>query len=140
MQKLGASTLSVYGFFFGAQYIVQNITGYLATDDYPIVFVTLLHPLIYFGLFLSGLFLLEGKSWAKHVALVSFFGWLYFQFEPLMWPINTPEMQERLLGHGGIAAWKRSIDIAGIGIIHGVALSLAVAMAYGKGLTSKGSG
>ncbi|POP51171.1 hypothetical protein C0068_18565 [Zhongshania marina] len=137
MQKLGASTLSAYGFFFGTQYVVQNITGYLSTDDYPIVFVTLLHPLIYVGLFLSGLLLLAGKRWAKHVALVSFFGWLYFQFVPLMWPINTPEMQERLLGQAGIAAWKRSIDIVGIGIIHGVALSLVVAMAYGKGLTSR---
>ncbi|MEZ5525344.1 MAG: hypothetical protein R3E62_10355, partial [Pseudomonadales bacterium] len=83
MQKIAAIVFASYGFFIGTDYLAHHVTGFLASDDYPIALTTFLHPSLYIGMCVSGVLFYRGKTFAKHLALACLVMWFYYQFHPL---------------------------------------------------------
>ncbi|MCW8900958.1 MAG: hypothetical protein OQK75_11205 [Gammaproteobacteria bacterium] len=132
MRKYAALILFVYGFIFGSEYLVHNLTGFILVLDYPNHYFNIaFHFLIYIGLMVSAYLVIKNNPNAKYIALFSLLAWLFYEFEPITWPVNSPLFYERM-GIKGWEAWKRTIDIASIGIIHSSLLILATSSLFIK--------
>lgn len=118
MQKIASIGLVVFGFVIGSDRFLHAITGFLATNDFPIDISVILREVLYLGFIVAGILGYQNKSAAKYIALVSVITWLYFHFMMLSWPLAQPGF----FGETGWSAWKRSIDVVSVGVVHGSAL------------------
>ena len=132
MTKFMAIIIASYGFFFGTEYFTQQVLAYLTVKDYVIYSSTILEMFSYFGMCVFGILAYKDIKYAKHFIILCLVIWLYYEFTPLLWPINTPEMQERVFGKVGLLAWKPTINILAIGIVHGLVLIPAALSLYKK--------
>lgn len=75
--------------------------------------------------------LLKGKSWKQSLILIIIGALpiLYYQFNELYWPINTPEFQQRL-GNVGIESWRSYASIIFIGLLETAVLVASIIIIF----------
>ena len=80
-------------------------------------FVSLFQILPFIGFCISALKFSSGSSMIRWLIVISSIAWAYYEFSPFWWPINTPELQEKIHEFYGISAYGAWMKIASIGVL-----------------------
>ena len=118
MYQFASISLIAYGFFYGTYDLVHSVTGYLSSPELPFSLGLAISETAYIFFILAGILAIKHNRYAKYIALYATLAWLCSHFIQLTWPLNKPGF----FGDSGWETWKRTLDIIGVGIIHGGAL------------------
>jgi len=124
--KLARGLIQCFCILIGGEFLFIHIissiifTGELQFNLYSVVL------LMAYSCLIIATFL-KDKSWKQTLILIIIGALpiLYYQFNELFWPINTPEFQQRL-GNVGIESWRSYANIIFIGFLETVVIATAI--------------
>lgn len=121
--------LVVFALTIGGVLLVEYILAFIFRPEFTLhdYFLTTLFSILpYCGLAIVALCFDRGAPVILALLGMSVLSWTYYEFSPIWWPINTPEMQEKIHQLSGLSSYGAQVKIILVGILKSLILYMLI--------------